>query len=115
MKIVFIKEYKGFSLDGTKGVDEYKPLDEAFVLRKFGQKMIMNEFAIPEFRKELNPEYKRLVKEREKWMKQQEQKKNAVKDVDKEDVAEKKPKKRKYRKKTISKTAEMRETATTQE
>ena len=114
MKVVFIKEYTGHRLDGKNGIDEFKPLDEEFVPRKFGQKLILSEFAIPEFRKELNPEYRRLLKEKEKaeWKKKKE--KAAAETVDEKGPAEEKkepPKKRKYRKKAISKTAEIRETA----
>jgi hypothetical protein len=101
MKVVFIKDYSGVRLDGAKGYYNYKALDEDYVPRKFGNALIMNEIAIPEFRKEKHPEYRRLLKEKILSERKEE----------KQEEDTEKPVKRKYRKKAVSKKAEQRETA----
>lgn len=96
MSVVFLKDYSGYRMDKTKTFYDFKVLDEAYVPRKLGQKLVFQEIAIPTFRKELNSEYRKLLKEKKKKKK-----------------ADAKPKK-KTRKKAVSKKAETREMAITE-
>ena len=109
MKIVFIRDYVGPSVTGGAGVQAFKPLDEVFAIRKSAQQLIQNEMAISAVRKEKNPVYQKLLKEKVR-AEMKEKAANEENEEDKKDNVQDLPVKRKRgRKKAVSKKASVRE------